>query len=195
MSKVKNIVIVGVGGQGSLLASNILGSLLCDMGYDVKVSEVHGMAQRGGSVITYVRYGEEVASPLVTMGEADIVICFEELEALRAIPYLKKGGIMVVNTQQISPMPVITGGAEYPSDINDSLAKVDGKVVYIDALKLAKQAGSERAINVVCLGAASHFIDAPEALWERAIAENVKPRFVEMNKAAFSLGRLNIREG
>jgi len=138
-----NIMIVGVGGQGTLLASRILGNLLVDAGYDVKVSEVHGMSQRGGSVVTYVKYGDNVYSPIIDKGEADIVLAFELLEAYRALPFLKKGGTLIVNDQRIDPMPVITGAAEYPADILEKL-KEKAKVISVDALALAEEAGTQK---------------------------------------------------
>ena len=186
--KTVNIMIVGVGGQGSLLASKLLGHLLVSEGYDVKVSEVHGMSQRGGSVVTYVRYGDKVYSPLVSEGEADYIISFEKLEAARHAPMLKIGGQIIVNTQQIDPMPVITGKAEYPADILDELKNKGIKVDAIDALTLAKEAGSVKAVNIVLIGRLSTYFPFEKELWLRAIEETVAPKFVEMNKKAFLLG-------
>ena len=152
----KNIMIVGVGGQGSLLASKLLGNVVMASGYDVKVSEVHGMAQRGGSVVTYVKYSDDkVYSPVINEGEADMIISFELLEAARWLPYLKKGGTIVVNNQQISPMPVITGAAVYPENIADKLDAVVEDLIVVDALSLAEEAGSAKAVNVVLMGVAS----------------------------------------
>ena len=139
-----NIMIVGVGGQGSLLASKLMGRLLIDEGYDVKVSEVHGMSQRGGSVVTYVRFGEKVYSPIITAGEADLIISFEKLEAARYAPFLKKGGRIVVNTQQIDPMPVIIGAATYPENVLDELTAKGVRVEAMDALALAEKYSTER---------------------------------------------------
>lgn len=184
-----NIMIVGVGGQGSLLASKLLGRLLVDEGYDVKVSEVHGMSQRGGSVVTYVRAGEKVYSPIIDKGEADFIISFEKLEAARYASCLKDGGKIIVNTQEIDPMPVITGAAEYPHDI---LCELTGKgicVDAIDALAPALEAGSSKAVNIVLMGRLSKYLDIPEEKWIAAIENSVAPRFVEMNKKAFALGR------
>ena len=189
--KTVNIMIVGVGGQGSLLASKLLGHLLVSEGYDVKVSEVHGMSQRGGSVVTYVRYGDKVYSPLVTEGEADYIISFEKLEAARHAKMLKIGGQIVVNTQQIDPMPVITGSAEYPDDILDELKGKGVKIDAIDALSLAKQAGSVKAVNIVLMGRLSNYFPFEKELWLKAIEETVAPKFAEMNKKAFLLGREN----
>ena len=189
MSK-SNILIVGVGGQGTLLASVLLGNLALDKGYDVKLSEVHGMAQRGGSVVTHVKISEDIVnSPLIEQGDADIIIAFEELEAYRWLPYLKKGGTMYVNTQQILPMPVIMGQAEYPYNIMETLEKQAGKVKAFDAIEIAERCGSIKAVNVVLLGAASRDLPFDEAAWVKVIEENVKPKFVELNKNAFEEGR------
>ena len=189
MSK-SNLLIVGVGGQGTLLASVLLGNLALDKGYDVKLSEVHGMAQRGGSVVTHVKISEDIVnSPLIEQGDADIIIAFEELEAYRWLPYLKKGGTMYVNTQQILPMPVIMGQAEYPDNIMETLEKQAGKVKAFDALEIAERCGSIKAVNVVLLGAASRDLPFDEAAWVKVIEENVKPKFVELNKNAFEEGR------
>ena len=153
--KTRSIMIVGVGGQGSLLASRIIGNVLLSQGFDVKVSEVHGMSQRGGSVVTYVKYGSEVCSPVVEKGEADIIISFEQLEAARYVSYLKKGGHIITSTQQIDPMPVITGAAVYPEDIIGKLKAEGVDVIAVDALALAEQAGTAKASNVVLMGVVS----------------------------------------
>ncbi len=188
--KKSNILIVGVGGQGTLLASVLLGNLALLKGYDVKLSEVHGMAQRGGSVVTHVKISEgTVFSPLIEEGDADVIIAFEELEAYRWLPYLKKGGTMYVNTQQILPMPVIMGKAEYPDDIMKVLEENAGKVKAFDALRIAEECGSVKAVNVVLLGAASKDLPFDESAWIKVIEENVKPKFVELNKKAFEMGR------
>ncbi len=185
----KNIMIVGVGGQGSLLASKMLGSLLLAEDYDVKVSEVHGMSQRGGSVVTYVRYGTKVYSPVIDKGEADYIVSFELMEAARWLPYLKSDGQIVTNIQQIDPMPVITGAAEYPEDLVKKLEDSGAKVDAIDCVKLAEQAGSVKAVNMVLMGRLSHYFDLPEKAWITALEANVPRKFVEMNKKAFALGR------
>lgn len=185
-----NILIVGVGGQGTLLASVLLGNLALSKGYDVKLSEVHGMAQRGGSVVTHVKISEErVCSPLIEEGDADVIIAFEELEAYRWLPYLKKGGIIYVNTQQWLPMPVVLGQARYPADIMGTLEEKADAVKAFDALKIAEDCGSVKAVNVVLLGAASKDLPFEEAEWVKVIEENVKPKFVELNKRAFDMGR------
>lgn len=185
----KSIMIVGVGGQGSLLASRLLGNVLLAQGYDVKVSEVHGMSQRGGSVVTYVKYGDKVYSPVIEKGEADAVISFEILEAARCLPYLKKGGLLVTSTQQIDPMPVITGAAQYPTELVEKLKAQCSEVVAVDALKLAEEAGSAKASNVVLMGAFSKRTDFSEELWHKAVEQCVPPKFLELNKKAFELGR------
>ena len=185
----RNIMIVGVGGQGSLLASKMLGSLLLAEGYDVKVSEVHGMSQRGGSVVTYVRYGDKVYSPVIDKGEADFIVSFELLEAARWLPFLKKDGRIVTNIQQIDPMPVITGAAEYPEDLVKKLQASGAKVDALDCVKLAEEAGSVKAVNLVLMGKLSHYFDLPEEAWMKALEANVPEKFLELNKKAFALGR------
>ena len=185
----KNIMIVGVGGQGSLLASKLLGHLLLSQGYDVKVSEVHGMSQRGGSVVTYVRYGDKVYSPVIDKGEADFIVSFELLEAARWLPYLKKDCQIVTNTQQIDPMPVIIGAAEYPENLVNKLKESGAKVDALDCLSLAEQAGSSKAVNIVLLGRLSHYFDLPEEAWMKSLEANVPSKFLEMNKKAFALGK------
>ena len=185
----KNIIIVGVGGQGTLLASKILGHLLLNAGYDVKVSEVHGMSQRGGSVVTYVRFGDKVYSPVVDKGEADYIISFEILETARWLSYLKQDGQTVTNTQQIDPMPVITGAATYPENLVDKIKNLGLKVDAMDCLSLARQAGSPKAVNIVLLGRLSHYFDISEEAWQKSLEANVPPKFLELNKKAFELGK------
>ena len=184
-----NIMIVGVGGQGTLLASKLLGKLFLEKGLDVKVSEVHGMSQRGGSVVTYVRYDDKVYSPVIDKGQADIIISFEILEAARYVEYLKKGGLLITNLQQINPMPVITGNAEYPEDLAGKLSKLDIVFEGFDALSLARQAGSVKAVNLALLGKLSRHFDFTEEQWLDTIATSVPEKFIEMNKKAFLLGR------
>ena len=185
----KNIMIVGVGGQGSLLASKLLGHLLLSQGLDVKVSEVHGMSQRGGSVVTYVRCGEHVNSPVIDKGEADFIVSFEILEAARWLSFLKKDGQIVTNTQQIDPMPVITGAAKYPEDLVEKMKATGAKVDAMDCLKLAEEAGSAKAVNLVLMGRLSHYFDLPEEAWMKSLEANVPAKFLEMNKKAFILGK------
>ena len=186
--KTTSIMIVGVGGQGTLLASKLLGNVLLQQGYDVKLSEVHGMSQRGGSVVTYVRFGEKVYSPVVDLGEADYILSFELLESARWIGYLKKGGRLITNTHRTPPMPVITGAAEYPSNIEARLREL-ADVTALEAMPLAEQAGSAKAVNVVLVGVLSRSMDIPEENWLRAIEETVPPKFAELNRRAFLLGR------
>ena len=185
----KSIMIIGVGGQGSLLASRIIGNVLLSQGYDVKVSEVHGMSQRGGSVVTYVKYGDKVYSPVVEKGEADIIISFEQLEAARYVSYLKKGGHIITSTQQIDPMPVITGAAKYPENIIDKLKAQGIDVIACDALTLAEQAGTSKASNVVLMGVVSTKMNFEESVWQQALEQCVPAKFLELNKKAFALGR------
>ena len=187
--KTTNVMIVGVGGQGSLLASKLLGRLIVDEGYDVKVSEVHGMSQRGGSVVTYVRFGDRVYSPLITEGEADYIISFEKLEAARWAPCLRPGGRIIVNTQEIDPMPVITGAVQYPQDLIAKLEAKGAQVDAMDCLTLAEQAGSSKAVNIVLMGRLSKYFDIPAETWKQAISECVPEKFRELNLKAFSLGR------
>lgn len=185
----KSIMIVGVGGQGSLLASKLLGHLLLEQGYDVKVSEVHGMSQRGGSVVTYVRYGDKVASPVIDQGQADAIVAFELLEAARWLPFLKPGGRVVTNTQRIDPMPVITGAAQYPENLVEKMQAAGAKVDAIDCLSLAQEAGNAKAVNLVLLGRLSHYFDFSESAWQGAIEACVPERFLDVNKKAFELGK------
>ncbi len=186
----KNIMIVGVGGQGTLLASKLLGRLLLTRNYDIKVSEVHGMSQRGGSVVTYVRYGDKVYSPIIDKGEADFILSFELLEAARAAEYLRPGGTIITNTQQINPMPVITGAMNYPENILEKLSSLGLNVDAMDALTLAEQAGSVKAVNLVLLGRLSkYFSDFSEDEWMSAVEQSVPAKFLEMNKKAFHAGR------
>ena len=183
----KKIMIVGVGGQGTLLASRILGNTVINEGYDVKVSEVHGMSQRGGSVVTYVKYGDDVFSPIIDKGEADIILAFEMLEAYRAMPFLKKGGKLIVNTQEIDPMPVITGAMEYPENITEKLQdKLD--VTLVDALTLAEKAGNFKAVNVVLIGVMAKSTDIAYEKWIETIKTTVPPKFLDINLEAFNLG-------
>ena len=185
----KNIMIVGVGGQGSLLASKLLGYLLLNEGYDVKVSEVHGMSQRGGSVVTYVRYGSRVASPVIDEGEADFIVSFELLEAARWLPFLKPDGQVVTNIQQIDPMPVVTGAMEYPEDLVRKMKEAGAKVDAMDCVALAQEAGTVKAVNLVLLGRLSHYFDFPDEVWQKAIEACVPQKFLELNRKAFELGK------
>ncbi|HAN44525.1 MAG TPA: indolepyruvate oxidoreductase subunit beta [Ruminococcaceae bacterium] len=189
MSQTKSIMIVGVGGQGSLLASKLFGNVLLARGYDVKVSEVHGMSQRGGSVVTYVKYGDKVYSPVVEQGEADVIISFEKLEAARWVSYLKKGGKMIVSEQQIDPMPVIIGAASYPENIIDKIKDMGIQITSVDALSIAEKLGNAKAANVVLMGVVSAMLDISVEDWRNAIKECVPEKFLELNLAAFESGR------
>ena len=183
----KNIMIVGVGGQGTLLASRILGNAVIRRRYEVKVSEVHGMSQRGGSVVTYVKFGDAVHSPIIDKGEADIILAFECLEAYRALPWLKKGGKMIVNDQMINPMPVITGAADYPADILQKLGAVVD-LTAVDALTLAREAGNAKAVNVVLIGVMAKNTEIPYEEWVETIKTTVPAKFLDANLKAFDLG-------
>ena len=185
----KNIMIVGVGGQGTLLASKLLGRVLLDQGYDVKVSEVHGMSQRGGSVVTYVRFGEKVYSPVIDKGEADVILSFEKLEAARWLEFLKPGGQIITNTQQVEPMPVITGAMEYPENLVEKMQAKGAKVDAKDFLAIAEEAGNSKAVNMCLIGRFSNYLpEVPAELWQEAMDKNVPPKFLELNKKAFALG-------
>lgn len=185
----KNIMIVGVGGQGTLLASKLLGKMLLGAGYDVKVSEVHGMSQRGGSVVTYVRYGEKVYSPVIDKGGADYILSFEVLEAARWMEYLKEDGVIITNTREINPMPVIAGTAEYPVELVKKMQDKGLKIDAFDCMALAEEAGSSKAVNLVLLGRISNHFDFTEEEWLSQIESSVPPKFVEINKKAFLSGR------
>ena len=183
-----NIMIVGVGGQGTLLASRILGGVALAQGFDVKVSEVHGMSQRGGSVVTYVKYGKEVHSPIIPEGEADVILAFEQLEACRYLEYLKKNGKLLVNSQKINPLPVIIGAAKYPDELIAKIKATGASVFETDALALAEKAGSTKAANVVLIGLLASRMDIPQKVWQDVIAQTVPPKFLEINKKAFEAG-------
>ncbi len=182
-----NVVICGVGGQGIILASNVLCSVAFSEALDVKKSEVHGMAQRGGSVITHVRFGKKVYSPLIEEGTSDFILAFEPLEALRYLPYLKENGIMIVNDREISPMSVLVGAAKYPQDIDRQLKK-RGKTHFVDATSIALEMGNVRIVNILLLGVLSRFLNFKKQSWKEAIKENVRGRFVDLNITAFNRG-------
>ena len=188
----KNIMIVGVGGQGSLLASRILGAAAMASGYDVKVSEVHGMSQRGGSVVTYVRYGEGVASPVICEGEADVILSFEMLEAARWLPYLRTGGTIVTGTQKINPMPVITGAAKYPEENDEKIRSLGVKLVAEDAAAIAAEAGSEKAANVALIGLAAHVLGFDADVLRKAVEDCVPAKAREINLRAFDAATAKI---
>lgn len=186
--EIKSILIVGVGGQGTLLTSRVLGSVLNGQGYDVKMSEVHGMAQRGGSVVTHVRYGDKVYSPIIDIGNADILLAFENMEALRWQHYLKDDGMLIVNNQQIDPMPVITGSAEYPDDVIDKIKAQKKNTIVVDAYDIASGLGNIRVVNTVLLGVLAKNLPLDVKLWEKAISETVPTKTVDINLAAFRQG-------
>ncbi len=183
----KNIMIVGVGGQGTLLTSRILGGLMSDAGYDVKISEVHGMAQRGGSVVTFVRYGKNVAEPIVEEGQADVLIAFERLEALRYAHFLKKEGVLIINDERIDPMSVVTGASQYPENIIEDLQK-KYTVYSVDAMAEAKKLGNQRVFNLVVLGMAAKHMDFSKEQWTGVIRSKVPPKTIEINIKAFEAG-------
>ena len=186
----KNIMIVGVGGQGTLLASKMLGFVLLKQGYDVKVSEVHGMSQRGGNVVTYVRYGKKVYSPVIDKGEADVIISFEKLEAARWLEFLKKDGTIITNTQEVEPMPVITGAAAYPENLIEKMQAAGAKVDAKDFLSIAQEAGSAKAVNIALMGRLStYFPEISDEQWQDAIEKIVPPKFLDLNKKAFEARR------
>lgn len=185
--KTKNVMIVGVGGQGTLLTSRILGGLTLKAGYDVKLSEVHGMAQRGGSVVTFVRYGDKVYEPIVEEGQADVIIAFEKLEAVRYAHYLKEGGAMVVNDQRIDPMPVVIGATKYPENIIENLEK-KYRVYKIDAMSEAKKLGNSKVFNIIVLGIAAQHMDFTEEDWLTVIEDTVPKKTIDINKKAFIVG-------
>jgi len=184
----RNIMIVGVGGQGSLLASKLMGKALLIEGYDAKVSEVHGMSQRGGAVVTYVRYGDKVYSPIVDVGQAELIVSFELLEAARWINHLAPGGQIVTNTQKIEPIPVIMGAAKYPENLVEKMKDTGAKVDAFDAVALAEEAGSSKTVNIVMMGRLAKYFPFPNSTWQQALEESVPPKFLEMNKRAFELG-------
>ncbi len=187
MSETKNIMIVGVGGQGTLLTSRILGGIILTAGYDVKLSEVHGMAQRGGSVVTFVRYGEKVSEPIVEEGQADVLIAFERLEALRYAHYLKPDGALIINDQRMDPITVVTGAAEYPENIIENLSKTY-KVYSIDASAEAIKLGNARVFNNIILGLAAQHMDFAKEDWLKVIENTVPPKTIEINQKAFLVG-------
>ncbi len=185
--KTKNIMIVGVGGQGTLLTSRILGGITIQAGYDVKLSEVHGMAQRGGSVVTFVRYGDKVNEPIVEEGQADVLIAFERLEALRYAHFLKKDGVLIVNDERIDPITVVTGAAEYPEGILENLSN-KYKTLSIKATDEARKLGNTRVFNIIVLGMAAKHMDFSKEDWLQVIEKTVPPKTVDINKKAFEVG-------
>lgn len=186
-NEVKNILLVGVGGQGTILASKILSQGLVEAGYDVKMSEIHGMSQRGGNVSTQIRYGKKVYSPIVGKGEADVIVAFEKMEALRWIEFLRKDGKMVINDFEIPSVPILMGKAEYPKEILEELSNV-ADILIIKAAKIAEELGNSKAMNVVLLGALVKAMNVEGVDWKKAIEDNVKKGFEELNLRAFNEG-------
>ncbi|HHX13377.1 MAG TPA: indolepyruvate oxidoreductase subunit beta [Clostridiales bacterium] len=193
MSQVKNILLVGVGGQGTILAARILSVGLTKAGYDVKMSEIHGMSQRGGNVSTQIRFGEKVYSPVIAKGEADLIVAFEKMEALRWVEYLKPGGKMVVNDLEIPSAPIQQGAEKYPRAILETLAECSDLKVF-KATDIAGRLGNVRSTNIVLLGALAAALDLPEIDWETIIREQVKPAFAELNVSAFRAGRAEVEQ-
>lgn len=184
----KAIILTGVGGQGTITTSTILSKGLIEKGYDVKMSEIHGMSQRGGTVVTQIKYGDKVYSPIVGDGEADLIVSFEKVEAVRAVPFLKEGGTIVTDTRQINPMPVLTGAAEYPHDAIEELKKIVPNVVVVEAAKVAEELGNVKAQNIVLLGALVKQMKLDDIDWKEIIAKNVPERFAGLNIEAFERG-------
>ena len=182
-----NIMVVGVGGQGTLLTSRIIGKTALEKGYDVKLSEVHGMAQRGGSVVTFVRFGDKVSEPVVEEGQVDVLISFERLEALRYAHFLKKDGVLIVNDCRIDPMTVVIGAKTYPENIIENLSKTH-KVYTIDGLEIAKSLGNSKVVNSAVLGLGAKHIGFDEKDWISVIEKTVPPKTIEVNVNAFKLG-------
>lgn len=188
MSKIINVLLVGVGGQGTILASKLLTQVAIAQGYEVKMSEIHGMAQRGGSVVTQVRMGENVYSPVIEAGEADFIVAFEQLEAYRWAHFLKKDGVLIVNTQKIVPLTVLIGAATYPESILVDLKERVERFIGLDGLKLASEAGNAKATNVVLMGVLSKYMDFPEDAWQNALVTKIPAKMLDLNKKAFAYG-------
>jgi indolepyruvate ferredoxin oxidoreductase beta subunit len=186
--KAMNILIVGVGGQGTLLTSRILAQVAVDLGYDVKVSEIHGMAQRGGSVVSQVRYGEKIYSPIISKGDADIILAFEKLEAARWLDYLKPEGAIIINDDRVDPLPVMSGKLKYPEDIDQRIAQMIDKTMVVDASSIAIECGNVRAANVVMVGILAAAMGFPEGEVEKAIQAMVPPKALDINLKAFKAG-------
>lgn len=187
--RIDNIVVASVGGQGGILATRVLATLFLNMGWQVKTSEVHGMAQRGGSVETHVRRGRTVYSPLVPRGEADALLALEQLEGLRYLPWLRPGGVVVCSTERIAPVTVTLGGQQYPDRVREALEQRAGVLVWVDALEIAREAGNVRAANVALLGALSALMEAPAEAWREAISANLPERVRPVNLNAFQMAR------
>lgn len=185
---IKNILIVGVGGQGTLLTSRIIAQVAVQLGYDVKVSEVHGMAQRGGSVVSQVRYGEKVYSPIIKKGDADIILAFEKIEAARWLDYLKPNGLLIINDERVDPLPVLSGKTKYPNDIVTKIKNLVPNTIEVNATDIAIKCGNIKTANVVLLGILSAAMDIPVEEVEKAIQEMVPAKAVDVNLTAFKEG-------
>ena len=184
----KTILLVGVGGQGTILISRILTDGLISLGYDVKMSEIHGMSQRGGSVTTQIKYGEKVFAPNIGEGEADMIISFEKTEALRALPYLKKGGVIITDDREIYSLPVLTGAVEYPHNAIDAIRETSANVMVIEAAKAAEELGNIRAQNIVLLGALVRELGLDSVDWKALVVKHVPPKAAELNLRAYDAG-------
>ena len=189
MSEVKCILLVGVGGQGTILMSKILSIGLMEMGFDVKMSEIHGMSQRGGSVTTQIKYGDKIFAPNIGAGEADVIVAFEKAEALRTLPYLKKGGRIIMDDREIFPTSVLTGVQEYPHNTVELLKAAGPKVTVVPAAEIAQKLGNIRVQNIVLLGALIQELDLPDVNWKRLVSGNVPQKALELNLVAFEKGR------
>ncbi|MGA8830878.1 MAG: indolepyruvate oxidoreductase subunit beta [Desulfomonilaceae bacterium] len=187
--RVYNVLIVGVGGQGIILASDVLGRVAARHGYDVKKNEIHGMAQRGGSVSSHVRFGKIVSSPIIKMGEADVLLSFEQIETLRYFPFLSENGQVIVNNQKILPPAVFTGQQEYPPDVLERIMQKAPKTIVVDGPSVAKNIGNPKVLNVIFLGVLSKFLDIPSEIYEQTLRETLKPKLVDINIRAFNEGR------
>ena len=187
--RVYNILIVGVGGQGIILASDVLGRVAARHGYDVKKNEIHGMAQRGGSVSSHVRFGKVVSSPIIKMGEADVLLSFEQIETLRYFPFLSEKGQVIVNNQKILPPAVFTGQQDYPPDVLERIKKKAPNTIIVDGPSVAKNIGNPKVLNVIFLGVLSKFLDIPPEIYEQTLKETLKPKLVDINIRAFNEGR------
>jgi len=193
-SQTTNILIVGVGGQGTLLTSRIIAQVAVQMGYDVKVSEVHGMAQRGGSVVTQVRYGEKIYSPIIKRGDADVILAFEKIEAARWLDYLKPDGLVIINNERVNPLPVMSGKAKYPDNIHEKVAALVKKTIVVDATDIAVKCGNIKAANVVLVGMLSQVLGLPDAEVEKAIRAIVPAKALDVNLAAFQYGARHLTD-
>lgn len=187
--RVYNVLIVGVGGQGIILASDVLGKVAARHGYDVKKNEIHGMAQRGGSVSSHVRFGKTVSSPIIKMGEADVLMSFEQIETLRYFPYLSQNGKVIVNDHKILPPAVFTGQQEYPPDVISKIKEKVPDAVVLNAADVAAKVGNPRVVNVIFLGVLSTYLDIPSSVYEEVLKESLKPKLLEVNLKAFHEGR------